>query len=442
MEEGTGSGLSFTDAAEKVLREQAGSRPMHYTGIVERAIELGYLVTEGQTPERTLSAMIGTENRRRIARGEEPRFVVHGRGYYSLAAPTRGFERELDRHNDRTRDRLREALLDMDPEVFEHLMAQLLSEIGYEDIAVTSYSGDGGIDVVATLSVGGVTKVKTAVQVKRHRSRIGPAVVRELRGSLGAHQRGLIITTSDFTRKAYEESVQPDRAPISLVNGSKLVELMAEHGIGIRRKDVAILTLDREALEGEPEPPGGAPEEDSETVYQPPARRRRKLPSDDRVLSMWPLPGGASGYADTLFRLLEFVSGENPTLERLSDWFRSNFRNVRSAKTTRGYLQVLRGLGLVAFEGEQLTVTAMGAELAAEHSLSVLRQVLVDRILGIRETIDLLEERPASGAEIHKHLIEELSLTWTTTAQTDWRLAWLESVGAIEKTGDTYQLNQ
>jgi restriction system protein len=91
----------------------------------------------------------------------------------------------------------------------------LLEEIGFEDVRVTQYSGDGGIDVEATLTVGGVTRVKTAIQVKRFRERnnIRVNVVRELRGSLVTDQRGLIISTSGFAKEPSRRQTPTGRRP-------------------------------------------------------------------------------------------------------------------------------------------------------------------------------------------------------------------------------------
>jgi restriction system protein len=58
-------------------------------------------------------------------------------------------------------------LSDLDPLLFEALIGQLLAVLGFEDVEVTKYSNDGGIDLRATLAVGGVTDVRTAIQVKR-----------------------------------------------------------------------------------------------------------------------------------------------------------------------------------------------------------------------------------------------------------------------------------
>jgi restriction system protein len=70
---------SFTDAAEKVLEQFGDKKPMHYRLITQKALSLGWIVTEGRTPEATMYAQILTEVKRYQRRGEQARFVQHAR---------------------------------------------------------------------------------------------------------------------------------------------------------------------------------------------------------------------------------------------------------------------------------------------------------------------------------------------------------------------------
>jgi hypothetical protein len=72
--------LSFLDAAEQVLRTHGKGQLMHYQEIARLAVELGLVVTRGQTPAATLNAQVGVEINRRHARGEPQRFVRYPRG--------------------------------------------------------------------------------------------------------------------------------------------------------------------------------------------------------------------------------------------------------------------------------------------------------------------------------------------------------------------------
>ena len=247
------AGFSFTDCAQKVLEEFGGKKPMHYKEITEKALQKGWLVTGGKTPEATMYAQVITEIKRQQKRGERPRFVQHGRGYIGLSQwMGRGLAFQIEQHNNQVRKALRERLLAMKPGEFEELISHLLAEMGFEMVEVTKLSGDGGIDVRGTLVVGAVVRIKMAVQVKKWKlkNNIQAPVVQQVRGSLGAHEQGLIITTSDFSAGAIKEAAQPDKTPIALMNGEQLVMLLMEHGIGVHRSTPDLFEIDEEFAMG------------------------------------------------------------------------------------------------------------------------------------------------------------------------------------------------
>ena len=240
---------SFTDCAQKVLEEFGGKKPMHYKQITEKALEKCWLDTSGKTPDATMYAVVINEIKSQQKRGERPRFVQHGRGYVGLSQwMGRGLEFQIKQHNHQVRKTLRERVLTMKPDEFEELISQLLAEMGFEMVEVTKFSGDGGIDVRGTLVVGDVIRIKMAVQVKKWKlkNNVQAPVVQQVRGSLGAHEQGLIITSSDFSKGAVKEAAQADKTPIALMNGEQLVLLLMEHGIGVHRYTPDLFEIDDE----------------------------------------------------------------------------------------------------------------------------------------------------------------------------------------------------
>jgi len=65
----------------------------------------------------------------------------------------------------------------------ENLVKRLLEEMDYENVEVTTRSGDGGVDVVADIELG-ISSVREVVQAKRHRRAIQRKALDALRGSL------------------------------------------------------------------------------------------------------------------------------------------------------------------------------------------------------------------------------------------------------------------
>jgi restriction system protein len=239
----TTSSLSFTDAAEQVLKQVANKQPMHYKAITAEALKRGFLFTTGQTPEATLRGVIYTEIDRCNQRGRTPRFVLHGKGLIGLSEwqPIK-LVQLIDQHNRGVRKELHLQLLALAPSDFEALVGRLLRAMGFE-VVVTKPSGDGGIDVRGTLVVGDVIKIAMAVQVKRWKINVQAPTVQMVRGSLTTHEHGMIITTSNFSDGACKDAAKPNSTPIALMNGDQMVDLLVEHSIGIHKGVHGLLEL-------------------------------------------------------------------------------------------------------------------------------------------------------------------------------------------------------
>ena len=139
---------------------------------------------------------------------------------------TQGLIRSVEDFNRSQRDLLRERLENMNPFAFEHLICDLLTEMGYEDVEVTQPTNDKGVDVKAVAQFG-ITTINEVIQVKRHRANIQRPVLDMLRGSLHRFkaQKGTIITTGDFGKGAKDAAFEMGAAPITLINGDTLIDL-------------------------------------------------------------------------------------------------------------------------------------------------------------------------------------------------------------------------
>jgi len=122
-----------------------------------------------------------------------------------------------------------------------------LEAMGYEDVQVTKQSGDKGVDVTGSVQLG-ITSVNEVVQVKRHKSSIGRPILDQLRGALPYHEaiRGTIITTGSFTKGCEQAALYQGAAPITLIDGKKLIELLIEHEVAIRKKEIRLLEIDEQ----------------------------------------------------------------------------------------------------------------------------------------------------------------------------------------------------
>ena len=109
----------------------------------------------------------------------------------------------------------REQMITMEPEAFEHYIAELFHEKGYRVIH-RGRSGDHGVDLEIT------SPKKAIVQCKRYQGTVGEDVVRDLYGTL-MHERvarAFLVTTGEISQSAMNWAREK---PITLIDGATLV---------------------------------------------------------------------------------------------------------------------------------------------------------------------------------------------------------------------------
>jgi restriction system protein len=130
------------------------------------------------------------------------------------------------------------------PAFFEDLLIELLLAMGYggtgEGAAhALGKSGDNGIDGVIDQDPLGVDQIY--IQAKRYAegNNVGSSDIRDFFGALNLKkaQKGIFITTSDFTASAMQTAKDLGMR-IVLINGKELAKLMLRYNIGSRDEQV------------------------------------------------------------------------------------------------------------------------------------------------------------------------------------------------------------
>jgi len=133
----------------------------------------------------------------------------------------------------------------LSPQGFEKLCKRLLTEIGIRDITITGGANDKGIDGIGIVQLNDVVSLNIVFQCKRYQDSITPHHVRDFRGAMqGRAEKGLIITTSRFTKESKREANREGVPPIELIDGDRLVELFEKYRIGL--KPVTVFEIDSE----------------------------------------------------------------------------------------------------------------------------------------------------------------------------------------------------
>lgn len=135
-------------------------------------------------------------------------------------------------------DALLTVLRTMPPDAFERLTQRLLRESGFVRVEVTGKSGDGGIDGSGVLRMN-LISFHVLFQCKRYAGSVSSPAVRDFRGAMqGRADKGLIITTGNFTADARKEATRDGAPAIDLIDGEALCQLLKERGLGVRVRQV------------------------------------------------------------------------------------------------------------------------------------------------------------------------------------------------------------
>jgi restriction system protein len=134
---------------------------------------------------------------------------------------------------------LLDVLKSLSPIGFEHLCKRLLREHGFENLEVTQRSRDEGIDGYGTLELNPFISIKIVFQCKRYKGTVSREKIGDFRNAvMGRADKGIMITTGNFSEDAKREAERDGVIPIDLIDGEKLVELFEQVELGLKQKTV------------------------------------------------------------------------------------------------------------------------------------------------------------------------------------------------------------
>jgi restriction system protein len=141
-------------------------------------------------------------------------------------------------------EELLERVASMAPPQFEWLVEQLVVKLRYGSSVSevtnalrrsgTSGGADGGVINEDRLGLGQIY-----LQAKRWKGNVGRPEIQSFVGAMhGRAQKGVFITTSDYTREAREYATTLQGLRIRLVDGRELASLMVDCGLGVSEERV------------------------------------------------------------------------------------------------------------------------------------------------------------------------------------------------------------
>ena len=148
------------------------------------------------------------------------------------------------------KEELLSVIQSINPEAFERLAQRILRENGFIKVQVTGRSGDGGIDGVGILRIN-LLSFHVSFQCKRYQGSVGSGHIRDFRGAMiGRGDKGLFITTGNFTADACKEASRDGAPAIDLIDGEDLCDLLKSLKMGVQTEMVEKVTLTPEWFKG------------------------------------------------------------------------------------------------------------------------------------------------------------------------------------------------
>ncbi|MCP4420159.1 MAG: restriction endonuclease, partial [Chloroflexi bacterium] len=97
----------------------------------------------------------------------------------------------------------------------------------------------GGIDGKGIMRLGGLLSFHVIFQCKRYKGSVSSGHIRDFRGAMvGRADKGLFITTGNFSRDAEREATRDGAPAIDLIDGDLLADKLKELSLGVQTKIV------------------------------------------------------------------------------------------------------------------------------------------------------------------------------------------------------------
>lgn len=151
--------------------------------------------------------------------------------------PEEKIEAALQEHLQSMKQQVFDCVLNNSPQFFEHLVIDLLLEMGYgkdkSSGVVTGRSHDGGIDGIISEDKLGLDLIYIQAKKYSPTNKVGRKEIQAFIGAMEHVPKGVFITTSSFTREALSFVEKQQQKSIKLIDGELLASLLVKYGIGV-----------------------------------------------------------------------------------------------------------------------------------------------------------------------------------------------------------------
>lgn len=209
--------------------------------------------------ELTVQSAMLNDNQLRKNNGQRPLFTYlggqrWGLSEWGMSAAMLQHEKSIMLASEKCRSEaasiLSDALDDIPGEAFEQLILSLLERVGYEQIKISKRGAGDDVFFSASLRQG-MSSIRVCVQVVGDNKRaLSVDDVTQLRGTLhhyGANE-AIIVHLGAISRAANEEAQEEKLAPVTIIERRSVIDLMIQHGLGVRTYNAPVVMLDQAYL--------------------------------------------------------------------------------------------------------------------------------------------------------------------------------------------------
>ena len=182
------------------------------------------------------------------AKGKKPLYALIEQSVYNSrdfnnsfvdeeTLPEEKIQKFYEEHLKSIYTQLLDNIIEKVPESFEKLIVELLLKMGYgyddNSGVVVGGSHDNGIDGIINEDKLGLSLIY--LQAKRYTpgNKVGRKEIQSFVGAMQNIQKGVFITTSDYTKEAKEYAEHQQQKNLKLIDGKMLTRLMVKYGVGI-----------------------------------------------------------------------------------------------------------------------------------------------------------------------------------------------------------------
>lgn len=217
---------------------------------------------DAQQLSQWLAAACRTDNFRRQAAGDRPRFRLGANGRVGLwewviDRDQMRLEKEarvaIDRYQEVASQRLVKRLQELSPRAFGEFAQLLLEAQDFSQFrAVKRPAGNASESYLAATQRTLTGDLPVALTVRRDGRDVGREQVVELRGSLhyyGSVALGVIVTAGQVMSGAREEAQVTGATPVHFIDGARLARLCEQSGVGVVKHQLSVSLPDVDMFE-------------------------------------------------------------------------------------------------------------------------------------------------------------------------------------------------